>query len=110
MLSIWPSLKLCHLVTIKPFSKRQILDSSKMKRFADNNIEFDENGRKLSKWVENTVGKGEIARMSNFSFSRSVFKRLLLQKHKNQGLFGKGLNKRLLNSGFGDTCDMEVSI
>ena len=23
---------------------------------------FDENGRKLSKWVVNTVGKGEIAR------------------------------------------------
>ena len=62
-----------------------------MKGFADNNIESDENGRKLSKRVENTVGKGEIARMSNFSFSRSVFKRLLLQTHKNQGLFGKGL-------------------
>ena len=30
--------------------------------------------------------------MSNFSFSDSVFKRLVLQTHKNQGLFGKGLN------------------
>ena len=29
--------------------------------------------------------------MSNFSFSYSVFKRLLLQTRKNQGLFGKGL-------------------
>ena len=29
---------------------------------------------------------------SNFSFSHSVFKRLTLQTHKNQGLFGKGLN------------------
>ena len=28
---------------------------------------------------------------SNFSFSRSVFKRHVLQTHKNQGLFGKGL-------------------
>ena len=28
---------------------------------------------------------------SNFSFSHSVFKRLLLQTRKNQGLFGKGL-------------------
>ena len=28
---------------------------------------------------------------SNFSFSRSVFKRLVLQTRKNQGLFGKGL-------------------
>ena len=29
---------------------------------------------------------------SNFSFSHSVFKRLLLQTHKIQGLFGKGLS------------------
>ena len=28
---------------------------------------------------------------SNFSFSRSVFKRPVLQTRKNQGLFGKGL-------------------
>ena len=28
---------------------------------------------------------------SNFSFSHSVFKRLILQTRKNQGLFGKGL-------------------
>ena len=31
-----------------------------MKEFADNNSKFDENGRKFSKWLENTVGKGEI--------------------------------------------------
>ena len=30
--------------------------------------------------------------MSNFSFSHCVFKRLVQQTHKNQGLFGKGLN------------------
>ena len=28
---------------------------------ADNNFEFDENGRRFSKRIENTVGKGEIA-------------------------------------------------
>ena len=44
------------------FSKRQILDSSKLKQFEDNNFKFDENSRKFSKWVETTVGKGEIAR------------------------------------------------
>ena len=38
------------------------LDSSKLKEFADNNVKFDENGRKLFRRVENTVGKGEIAR------------------------------------------------
>ena len=41
--------------------KRQILDSSKLEEFADDNFEFNENGRKFSKWVENNVGKGEIA-------------------------------------------------
>ena len=34
------------------------LDSSKLKDFADDNFEFDENGRKFSKQGENTVGKG----------------------------------------------------
>ena len=29
---------------------------------------------------------------SNFAFSNSVFKRNVLQTHKNQGLFGKGLS------------------
>ena len=37
----------------------------------------------------NTVGKGEIARSEQFL--PSVFKRLVLQPCKNQGLFGKGL-------------------
>ena len=45
----------------EPITRWQILDSSKLKEFADYNLEFDVNGRKLSKWVENTVGKGEIA-------------------------------------------------
>ena len=31
--------------------------------------------------------------MSNFSFSNSVFLRLVLQTRKNRGLFGKGLTK-----------------
>ena len=33
---------------------------------ADENLKFDENGSKLSKQVENTVGKGEIARYEQF--------------------------------------------
>ena len=50
----------------KSFPKQQILDSSKLKEFADDNFKFDENGGKISKWVENTVGKGEIARFEQF--------------------------------------------
>ena len=33
---------------------------------------------------------------SNFSFSHSVFIRLVLQTRKNQGLFGKGLNQQFI--------------
>ena len=58
---------------------------------ADKNFKFDEKGIKFSKWVENNVEKGEIARYEQFLLSHSVFKRLMLQTRKNQGLFGKGL-------------------
>ena len=43
----------------------------------------------LYKQVENTVGKGEIARTSNFSFSDSICKRLVLQTCKTRVCFGK---------------------
>ena len=35
--------------------------TSKLEEFADDNFKCDENARKLSKRIENTVGKGEIA-------------------------------------------------
>ena len=43
------------------------------------------------KRVENTVEKEKLLIMSNFSVSHGVFKRLVLQTSKNQGLSGKGL-------------------
>ena len=43
-----------------------ILDSSKLKEVADDKFRFDENGRNFFKWVENTVGKGEIAHYEQF--------------------------------------------
>ena len=61
----------------KPFPKRQFLDSFKLTEFADDKLKFDENDRKFSKQVENTVEKGELPIMRNFSFSHSVFKRLV---------------------------------
>ena len=63
-----------------------------MKEFADDNFKFDKKGSKLSKWVENNVGKGEIARYENFSFSHSVFKRLVSQGLQKVSLCGNGLN------------------
>ena len=52
----------------------------------DNNFKFDKNGR------EKTLQEKEkLLVTSNFSFSHNIFKRLVLQTCKNQGLFGKGL-------------------
>ena len=45
-----------------PLPNDNILDWSKLKQFADDNFKFDENSRQFSKQVENTLGKGEIAR------------------------------------------------
>ena len=44
-------------------------------KFADDNFEFDENGRKFSKRVENTVGKGEIARYEQFLLFPQYFQK-----------------------------------
>ena len=75
---------------IKRVLKNFILKSSKLKEFTDKNFK-DENCRKLSEWIENTVKEEKLLVTSNFSFSHSVFKRLILQTCKNQGLFGKVL-------------------
>ena len=49
--------------------------SVQLKEFADDNFIFDENGRKLSKQVENTVGKGEIARYEQFLLFPQCFQK-----------------------------------
>ena len=74
-------------ITINPFSNNKFY-SSLLKELADDNFKFDENCWKLSKWVENTVGKGEIDVRSNFSFSLSVFNRLVCVKTR--ACLGKG--------------------
>ena len=64
--------------------------------YADDIFKFDENGKKLLKQVENTVGKGEIAHYEQFSFSHNVFKRL--QTSKKPGLVWERLKKLLAES------------
>ena len=49
-----------------PLPDHKILDRSKLKQSSDDNFKFDENSRKFSKRVENTVGKGEIAHYEQF--------------------------------------------
>ena len=64
-----------YIIYVKPITRRQILDSSKLKELADDNFKFDENGKKLSKRVENTVGKGEIARYEQFLLFPQCFQK-----------------------------------
>ena len=45
------------------------------KEFADHNFDFDENGRKFFKQVENAVGKGEIARYKQFLLFPQCFQK-----------------------------------
>ena len=58
-----------------PLPGDKFLDASKLKEFAGDNFKFDENGRKLSKWVEKTVGKGEIPRYEQFLLFPQCFQK-----------------------------------
>ena len=61
----------CFVISARHQTKGYCLTLSQTKdvrELADDNFKFDENGRKFSKWVENTVGKGEIAHYERFLF------------------------------------------
>ena len=45
------------------------------KKFADDNFELHKNGRMLSKWVENTVGKRKIACFEQFLLFLQCFQK-----------------------------------
>ena len=71
----------------------KFLDSSKVKEFADNNFKFDENGRNFSRWVENTVGKGEIACYEQFLLFPQCFQKTCTAHVKTRACLGRGLIK-----------------
>ena len=60
---------------VQPFPKREILDCSKLKKFADDNVKFDENGSKFSKKIAKTVVKREIARYEQFLLFLQCFQK-----------------------------------
>ena len=66
---------------------------SKLKEFADDNFKFDENGKKSFKRVdlENTVGKGEIARYEQFLLFPRCFQKTCTETCKTKSLFWKWL-------------------
>ena len=51
------------------------MDSSKLREFADDNFRFDENSAKVSRRVENIVGKREIARYEQFLLFSQCFQK-----------------------------------
>ena len=65
-----------------------------MKEFADNNFEIDQNGRKVSKREENTMGKGEIACYKQFLLFPQCFffffKDLYCRHIKTRACMGEG--------------------
>ena len=63
IVATWAASLLFYLLTL---SQTTDVDPSKLKEFADDNFKFDENGRKFSKRVENTMLKGEIAHYQQF--------------------------------------------
>ena len=62
-------------IMFNPLPDDKILDRSSLKRSADDNFKFDENSRKFSKRVENTVGKGEIAHNKKFLLFPQCFQK-----------------------------------
>ena len=92
-------LRFCHLAghqfdLLEPITRRQILDSSKLKEFTDNNFKFDENGRKVLIQIGRKLWEKEkLLVTSNFSFSHSVFKRLVSQGRQKVSLCGNGLKQ-----------------
>ena len=71
-------------------------DFSKLKEFADDNFRFDENGGKFYGRVEDTVGKGEIARYERFLLFPQCFQNTCTVDTLKPGLFGKWLNSILV--------------
>ena len=77
-----------------PFPKLQILDY-KLKEFADDNFKFHGYGRKFSKRVQNTVGKGEIARYEQFLLFPPRFQKICTTDTKKPGLVWEGITDEI---------------
>ena len=60
---------------LNSFPYDNISDYSKLKEFADDNFRVEENGIKFSKWVKNSVGKGEIDRYEQFHLFPQCFQK-----------------------------------
>ena len=64
---------------VNPLPDDKIKNRSNLKQSADDNFKLDENSRKFSKRVKNTVGKGEIARYKQFLLFPQCFQKACFQ-------------------------------
>ena len=83
--------------TVQPFSELTLSQTTGFRLF-QNEKSLQRTIPSMMKMAESSPSrlktlweKEKLLIMSNFSFSHSVFKTLVLQTRKNQGLFGKGL-------------------
>ena len=83
--------------------------TTKLKDFADDNLKFEENGRKLFKPVENTVGKGEIARYEQFLLFPQCFLKACFPR-ASKGVTLWECVKDDSEIGFGQLCDKRDSM
>ena len=63
-----------------------------MKGCAENNLKFNENGRKSFKRVENTVGKGEITCYEQFLLFPQCFQKNCMVDTSKSGLVWESVN------------------
>ena len=63
-----------------------------MKEFADNNFRFEESGRKSSKWVENTAGKGEMTHYEQLLLFPQCFQKICTADTYKPGLVWERVN------------------
>ena len=73
-----------------PFPKLQILNFCKLKEFADINFKFDKKWQKVLQKVENTAGKGEIARYEQFFLFPQCYQKICIPDVKISTCLRKG--------------------
>ena len=66
-----------------------------LKEFADDNFKFDKNGRKFSKQVENTAGKGEIAFYEQFLLFPQCFQKTSAADTLKPGLVWERVKRKI---------------
>ena len=98
-----------HNDAFQPITRRQVSDSSKPKKFADDNFKFDKNGRKLSKLVENTVEKGEIARYEQFLLFPQCFQKVCFPGASKGVVVWKWVNTELKRTITTGVCCIEIT-